>query len=69
MLYHFGVRLQSELNVPVGLINASWGGSRIEPWLVEEKSSRGMYNGMIAPVHPPCADSRGIMAKAALARE
>jgi sialate O-acetylesterase len=52
VLYHFGVRLQNELNVPVGLINASWGGSRIEPWLVEEKSSGGMYNGMIAPVQP-----------------
>ncbi len=52
VLYHFGVKLQTELNVPVGLINASWGGSRIEPWLVEEKSSGGMYNGMIAPVAP-----------------
>lgn len=52
VLYHFGSKLQSELNVPVGLINASWGGSRIEPWLVEEKSSGGMYNGMIAPVQP-----------------
>jgi sialate O-acetylesterase len=52
VLYHFGVRLQNELNVPVGLINASWGGSRIEPWLVEEKSSGGMYNGMIAPIQP-----------------
>ncbi len=52
VLYHFGVRLQKELDVPVGLINASWGGSRIEPWLVEEKSSGGMYNGMIAPVQP-----------------
>lgn len=52
VLYHFGVRLQKELDVPVGLINASWGGSRIEPWIVEEKTSGGMYNGMIAPVHP-----------------
>ncbi|MSU79244.1 MAG: sialate O-acetylesterase [Gemmataceae bacterium] len=52
VLYHFGVKLQSELNVPVGLINASWGGSRIEPWIVEERSSGGMYNGMIAPVQP-----------------
>jgi len=52
VLYHFGVKLQTELDVPVGLINASWGGSRIEPWLVEEKKSGGMYNGMIAPVQP-----------------
>ncbi len=52
VLYHFGDRLQKELDVPVGLINSSWGGSPIEPWLVEEKKSGGMYNGMIAPVQP-----------------
>lgn len=52
VLYHFGARLQKELNVPIGLINSSWGGSRIEPWIVEEKSSGGMYNGMIAPLYP-----------------
>ncbi|MBM4069802.1 MAG: sialate O-acetylesterase [Planctomycetes bacterium] len=52
VLYHFGARLHKDLDVPVGLINASWGGSRIEPWIVEEKTSGGMYNGMIAPVSP-----------------
>jgi sialate O-acetylesterase len=30
--YFFGRQLNSELNVPVGLINTSWGGTRIEPW-------------------------------------
>lgn len=30
--YFFGRRLFNELNVPIGLINASWGGTRIEPW-------------------------------------
>jgi sialate O-acetylesterase len=29
---HFGRKLQKELNVPIGLINSSWGGTRIEPW-------------------------------------
>ena len=29
---HFGRKLQAELNVPIGLINSSWGGTRIEPW-------------------------------------
>ncbi|MAV54664.1 MAG: sialate O-acetylesterase [Phycisphaerae bacterium] len=29
---HFGRRLRAELDVPVGLINTSWGGTRIEPW-------------------------------------
>lgn len=52
VLYHFGVKLQNELDVPVGLINSSWGGSPIEPWLLEEKRSGSMYNGMIAPLHP-----------------
>lgn len=52
VLYHFGVRLEKELDVPIGLINSSWGGSPIEPWTVGEKQSGGMYNGMIAPLLP-----------------
>ncbi len=52
VLYYFGVRLQKELDVPVGLINSSWGGSPIEPWTITDKGSGGMYNGMIAPVMP-----------------
>jgi len=31
--YHFGKKLQAELDVPIGLINSSWGGTRIEPWI------------------------------------
>ena len=30
--YFFGRHIHKELNVPVGLINTSWGGTRIEPW-------------------------------------
>jgi len=30
--FFFGRRLHQELKVPVGLINSSWGGTRIEPW-------------------------------------
>ena len=30
---HFGRMLQAELGVPIGLINSSWGGTRIEPWI------------------------------------
>jgi sialate O-acetylesterase len=52
VLYHFGLRLHNELDVPIGLINSSWGGSPIEPWTVTDKSSGGMYNGMIAPLQP-----------------
>ncbi|MEZ5944608.1 MAG: sialate O-acetylesterase [Planctomycetaceae bacterium] len=50
VLYHFGRELQKELNVPVGLINSSWGGSPIEPWTIKDGKSGGMYNGMIAPI-------------------
>ncbi len=30
--YFFGKKLQKELNVPIGLINASWGGTAAEVW-------------------------------------
>ncbi len=33
--YYFGRMLNKVLNVPIGLINASWGGTRIEPWMGE----------------------------------
>ncbi|MEE9601748.1 MAG: sialate O-acetylesterase [Thermoguttaceae bacterium] len=52
VLYFFGLRLQKELDVPVGLINSSWGGSPIEPWIVTDKGSGDMYDGMIAPLKP-----------------
>jgi len=33
--YYFGLMLNRVLKVPVGLINTSWGGTRIEPWISE----------------------------------
>lgn len=30
--YFMARQLQAELNVPIGLINSSWGGTRVEPW-------------------------------------
>jgi sialate O-acetylesterase len=30
--YFFGREIHTNLNVPVGLVEASWGGTRIEPW-------------------------------------
>lgn len=30
--FFFGKKLHSELKVPIGLINSSWGGTLIEPW-------------------------------------
>jgi len=34
--YFFGKKLNGELNVPIGLINASWGGTPAEVWLPSE---------------------------------
>jgi sialate O-acetylesterase len=34
--YFFGRELRKELNVPVGLIECAWGGTRIEPWIPAE---------------------------------
>ena len=34
--YFFGKRLHDILNVPVGMIHSSWGGSLIEAWMSEE---------------------------------
>lgn len=31
--YYYGRALQKDLNVPIGLIHSSWGGTRIEPWI------------------------------------
>ena len=33
--YFFGLMLNKALDVPIGLINTSWGGTRIEPWISE----------------------------------
>jgi sialate O-acetylesterase len=35
--YFFGLMLHKALGVPVGLINASWGGTRIEPWISDSE--------------------------------
>ena len=34
--YHFARVLQERLGVPVGLVNSSWGGTRIEAWISRE---------------------------------
>src|SRR5690606_11309731 len=38
--YYFAKELQSELNVPIGLINSSWGGTNVETWI-----SRAAFEG------------------------
>jgi len=42
--YFFGRELHRELDVPVGLLHSSWGGTRIEPWTPPE--GFGMTTGL-----------------------
>lgn len=34
--YFMARKLHNELNVPIGLVNSSWGGTRVEPWTPPE---------------------------------
>ncbi|GLR15794.1 sialate O-acetylesterase [Portibacter lacus] len=34
--YYFAKELRASQNIPIGLLNSSWGGSRIQPWISEE---------------------------------
>jgi len=47
--YLFGKRLQNALNVPVGLIDNSWGGSSAEAWVPRETlEAAGIYDALLA---------------------
>ncbi len=61
--YYFGRSLEKNLEVPVGIINSSWGGTAAERWvskatlegfpeLAKAKNAGDLYNGMIAPLAP-----------------
>ncbi|MDR3220093.1 MAG: hypothetical protein LBU22_14170 [Dysgonamonadaceae bacterium] len=34
--YYFAMQMSDILNVPIGIVNCSWGGTRVEAWLTEE---------------------------------
>ena len=38
--YYFGRQLQKDVNVPIGLVSASWGGTKIEPWISRDAYQR-----------------------------
>jgi sialate O-acetylesterase len=64
--YFFGREIQTNLEVPVGLIESAWGGTRIEPWTpaggtdsiatdtpappLTSTTPAAIYNTMIAPL-------------------
>jgi sialate O-acetylesterase len=49
--YYFGVELEQVLNVPIGLIHASYGGSSVEQWIKAETLAE-MKPSSATPVRP-----------------
>ena len=47
--FYYALALHDAIDVPVGLVDVSWGGSRIEPWIAPDG---GMWNGMVAAFAP-----------------
>lgn len=54
--YHFARRLQQQLKVPIGLVNASWGGSNIETWMSREALAEHPEFGTYLPTLPRNGD-------------
>ena len=64
LAWYYAVELHAALKVPVGIVVAAWGGSRIEPFIPEggfaaagldvsaEKSPSGKWNWMVSPWTP-----------------
>jgi len=65
--YHFGRHLADELDVPIGLVHSSWGGSRSEAWtspaaLASTPAGRQLvaaWEAMQEVVEPPAEDFVG----------
>lgn len=53
--YYFAVALQAKLNVPVGIIDSSWGGTQVEAWTPIERIAAD-------PELKPCIDRHAIWA-------
>jgi sialate O-acetylesterase len=47
VLFYFGHKIHKDINVPVGLIHCSWGGSSCEAWVNEKVlANEPIYNGI-----------------------
>ncbi|MDR1009577.1 MAG: hypothetical protein LBM04_00320 [Opitutaceae bacterium] len=66
--YFFGRELKDTLDVPVGLINSSWGGTRIEPWTsplgFEDNPALDDINTRVQAVTPGTATNKRLAAAA-----
>ena len=45
--YFFGKKLNQNLNIPIGLINSSWGGSPAEAWTPKEAVRKQAATGRV----------------------
>ena len=66
MAFYYALELHDALGVPVGIIDSSWGGTRIEPWTplsgfdtpqnipanVNSRTPTALWNGMVAAFAP-----------------
>lgn len=50
--YYFGRTIGAALATPVGLIDSTWGGTRIEPWTPGAAPNGAIFNGMVAGLAP-----------------
>lgn len=67
--YYFARALRAELDVPVGLLDLSWGGSRAEPWTPpEDLASHPRYAGMMEALEREIAAYRATPQATLLAR-
>jgi sialate O-acetylesterase len=41
--YFFARELQGKLNVPIGIVNSSWGGTPAEAWMPEEAFDKDFF--------------------------
>ncbi|MDR7209550.1 sialate O-acetylesterase [Flavobacterium piscis] len=57
--YYFAKKLYTELKIPIGIINTSWGGTNVETWTSHEAfQNSDEFKAMIADV--PTVDMEGI---------
>ena len=65
--YFFGRKLNQDLNVPMGLIDSSWGGTPAEAWVSEGAlQPMGSFNGAIATMHDSARNPASLEQKRAV---